>query len=117
NDKNNIITDIIYQHPALKKYLTRPCRLRSIMPYEIYSALEPPRPMRTLHLFLVIFFDEMGAYRHTYHSLGGCYLSIGNLPFKLRKLLRNVMLLGFVPFGCTFDDFIRPFVRDLSRLQ
>ena len=50
-------------------------------------------------------------------ALGGCYLSIGNLPLRLRQLLRNQMLLGFVPFGCTFEDFIAPFVHELSNLQ
>ena len=73
--------------------------------------------MQTLHFFLIIFFDDMGAFRHTYHALGGCYLIIGNMPSRLRQLLRNIFLLGFVPFGCTFEDFIVPIVNDLKRLE
>jgi len=114
---DHAITDIIYTHPSSGLKRIRSCRLRRIHPSEIYSSTIPPRPMRTLRLFLIIFFDEMGAFRHTYHCLGGCYLIIGNIPSRLRRYLRNVFLLGFVPFGCTFEEFILPIVNDLKRLQ
>ncbi|PKC61846.1 hypothetical protein RhiirA1_465953 [Rhizophagus irregularis] len=39
------------------------------------------------------------------------------MPFDNRKRLRNHFVLGFVPFGGDFDDFIRPFISDMKRLE
>ncbi|RHZ89927.1 hypothetical protein Glove_9g378 [Diversispora epigaea] len=55
--------------------------------------------------------------RTVYHSLGGVYIQIGNMPFDLRKLLKNHFIIGFVPFGASFNEFIKPFVRDIQLLE
>ena len=35
----------------------------------------------------------------------------------MRKLLKNHFILGFVPFGGTFDDFIKPFIAEIKLLE
>ena len=39
------------------------------------------------------------------------------MPFDVRKHLRNHFVLGFVPFGGYFEDFIQPFIRDMKQLE
>ncbi|PKC56328.1 hypothetical protein RhiirA1_402217 [Rhizophagus irregularis] len=86
-----------------------------------YSALNsPPSPynnLRILKIFIDIYYDDFGMYRNTYHSLGGVYIQLGNMPFEMRKHLRNHFILGFVPFGGCFEDFIRPFIKDMKQLE
>ena len=61
--------------------------------------------------------DRFGTFRSVYHSLGGVYLTIGNQPLELRQKLSNIHLIGFVPFGACFKDFIRPIVAELIELE
>ena len=61
--------------------------------------------------------DNFGTFRSVYHSLGGVYVVIGNQPLELRQKLRNIHLIGFVPFGATFEDFIQPIVAELLELE
>ena len=49
--------------------------------------------------FLYLYYDDFGTFRNTYHSLGGLYLQIGNMPQKLRKQLQNHFIISLVPFG------------------
>jgi hypothetical protein len=44
-------------------------------------------------------------------------MQIGNMPFSMRKLLKNHFIIGFVPFGGKFKDFIRPFLKELKELE
>jgi hypothetical protein len=39
------------------------------------------------------------------------------MPFSMRKLLKNHLIIGFVPFGGKFKDFIRPFLKELKELE
>ena len=32
-------------------------------------------------------------------------------------MLKNYFILGFVPFGVTFDDFIKPFIEEIKLLE
>lgn len=86
-----------------------------------YSALNsPPLPynnLQILKIFIDIYHDDFGTYRNVYHSLGGVYIQLGNMPFEMRKHLRNHFVLGFVPFGGCFEDFIRPFIKDMKQLE
>lgn len=45
------------------------------------------------------------------------YIQFGNMPAHLRKLIRNHFVLGFVPFGGSFDDFIKPFINEMKTLE
>ena len=35
----------------------------------------------------------------------------------MRKLLKNHFLLGFVPFGKNFNEFIQPFIMEMKALE
>ncbi|KAF0488228.1 hypothetical protein F8M41_022387 [Gigaspora margarita] len=70
-----------------------------------------------LKLFLDLYYDDFGTYRNVYHSLGGVYIQFGNMPISLRQQLRNHFVLGFVPFGGSFDEFIRPFIMEIKFLE
>jgi hypothetical protein len=39
------------------------------------------------------------------------------MPFHQRKILKNHFVIGFVPFGATFSEFIRPFLKDVKKLE
>jgi hypothetical protein len=39
------------------------------------------------------------------------------MPFNERKQLKNHYVLGFVPFGGCFDEFIEPFVAEMRQLE
>ncbi|CAG8670117.1 32196_t:CDS:2 [Gigaspora margarita] len=39
------------------------------------------------------------------------------MPLELRKLLKNHFLLGFVPFGALFNDYIKPIFDNIYQLQ
>ncbi|KAF0541218.1 serine/threonine protein kinase [Gigaspora margarita] len=56
-------------------------------------------------------------FRNVYYSLRGVYVQIRNLPFNKRKQLKNHFVIGFVPFGDHFNDFISPFVDKMMELE
>jgi hypothetical protein len=84
-----------------------------------YAAIEPIQnnSLPVYKLFLDLYYDDFGTYRNVYHSLGGVYLQFGNLPFNLRKKIKNHFVLGFVFFGESFNDFIRPFIKEMQQLE
>jgi hypothetical protein len=73
--------------------------------------------MPVYKLFIDLYYDDFGTYRNVYHSLGGVYIQFGNMPLHLRKLIKNHFVLGFVPFGGKFDDFILPFINEMKKLE
>ncbi|KDN33338.1 hypothetical protein RSAG8_13574, partial [Rhizoctonia solani AG-8 WAC10335] len=55
------------------------------------------------------------------YSANGVYVIINNLPFYLRNLIENMILILVLPGphelkGYTFDQMIEPLVDDLIRL-
>ena len=60
--------------------------------------------MPVLKFYLDLYYDDFGTFCNTYHSLGGIYLQIGNMPRQLRKQLRNYFIIGLVPFGGKFQN-------------
>ena len=54
--------------------------------------------LQVLKLFVDIYYDDFGTYQNIYHSLGGIYIQLGNMPFDIRKQLQNHFVLEFVPF-------------------
>jgi hypothetical protein len=73
--------------------------------------------MPTYKLFIDLYYDDFGTYRNVYHSLGGIYLQFGNMPAHQRKLIKNHFVLGFVPFGGNFDEFILPFISEMKKFE
>jgi hypothetical protein len=112
------IKEILYKNNGHWKL--RDVKLDYMHPSE-YSVFVPPPPehnnLQVLKLFIDIYYDDFGTYRNVYHSLGGVYIQLGNMPFGIRKRLRNHFVLGFVPFGGNFNEFIRPFISDMRRLE
>ncbi|PKK58902.1 hypothetical protein RhiirC2_720184 [Rhizophagus irregularis] len=39
------------------------------------------------------------------------------MPFNKRKQLKNHFILGFVPFGGNFNEFIKPFINKMKQLE
>jgi hypothetical protein len=120
NDQNGMfsILEIVYFPSGSRSPAVRSSVYRHRLPSESHRPQPPPRDdMKTFKFFLDLFVDDFGPYRNVYHALGGVYLVIGNLPLRLRQRIRNIFLLGFVPFGATFDDFIVPFVEEVHRMQ
>ncbi|GES88706.1 hypothetical protein GLOIN_2v1790940 [Rhizophagus clarus] len=68
-------------------------------------------------LFLDIYYDDFETFRNVYHSLGGVYVQFGNMPARQRKLLKNHFVLGFVPFGGNFNEFMLPFISEMKEFE
>ncbi|EXX54348.1 hypothetical protein RirG_235300 [Rhizophagus irregularis DAOM 197198w] len=89
-------------------------------PVEYFVLSLPPlqyKNLRVLKIFIDIYYDDFSTYRNVYHSLGRVYVQLENMPFDIRKLVHNHFVLGFVPFGGCFEDFICPFIKDMKRLE
>ncbi|GBC32802.2 hypothetical protein GLOIN_2v1880882 [Rhizophagus irregularis DAOM 181602=DAOM 197198] len=112
------IQEIVYFFNGKWKY--RNIIMRHHLPYEYITITQPPPSQRHLpimKIFLDIYVDDFGTFRNVYHSLGGVYLQIGNMLQSHRKSLKNHFLIGFVPFGANFEDFIKPILQDIKRLE
>src|SRR5690349_21430010 len=97
--------------------MTRFIELRQPLPCEYIQESYNPKNLSVKKFFLDLYYDDFRTYRTVYHSLGGVYLQFGNMPFYQRKLLKNHFVIGFVPFGATFREFIRSFLRDVKKLE
>jgi hypothetical protein len=109
------IKEIVYYFGGKWKY--RDITMRHWLPCENLTLTLPPQQLPILKVFLDIYVDDFGTYRNVYHSLGGVYLQFGNMPLTLRKQLKNHFLIGFVPFGARFEDFIKPVLQDIKQLE
>jgi len=86
-------------------------------PSEYIHLQQLPGDIPIRKIFLDLYHDDFGTFRSVYHSLGGVYFQFGNMPQSMRKQLKNHFPIGFVPFGGSFDDFIRPFIKELQKLE
>ena len=109
------IREILYQFNNRWKY--RDIAKRHRLPCENIVIHQPSKLMPIFKVFLDLYLDDFGTYRNTYHSLGGVYLQFGNMPLSHRKQLKNHFLIGFVPFGAKFSDFIKPILEDIRQLE
>ena len=113
---NFSVAEIIYKFN--NQWKVRSINLRHQHPIEyLPSFQEPPSEIPVLKFFLDLYYDDFGTFRNTYHSLGGVYLQIGNMPRKLRKQLQNHFIIGLVPFGANIHDFIKPFLEEIKQLE
>ena len=110
------ISEIVYKFKGHWKI--RDVSLEYQHPAEHIKINSPPSPeVPVIKLFIDLYYDDFGTYRNVYHSLGGVYLQFGNMPMFMRKLLKNHFILGFVPFGGNFDEFIQPFIMEMKSLE
>lgn len=109
------IKEIVYQFDGKWNY--RDITMRHRIPCEDITLTLSPQHLPVFKIFLDIYVDDFGTYRNVYHSLGGVYLQFGNMPLTFRKQLKNHFLIGFVPFGANFNDFIKPVLQDIKSLE
>jgi hypothetical protein len=109
------ITEIIYK--LHNRWHIRNATLSYKHPADYITIRQPPHHMPVYKLFIDLYYDDFGTYRSVYHSLGGVYIQFGNMPTHLRKLIKNHFVLGFVPFGGKFDEFILPFINKMKELE
>ena len=81
------------------------------------SNIQKPSNIRHLKFFIDLYYDDFGAFGKAYHKLGGLYIQFGNMPLSMRQCLKNHFLVGLVPFGAKFTDFIKPFIEQMQKLQ
>jgi len=59
-----------------------------------FAPLEEPVTNRPVYkLFIDLYYNDFGTFRNIYHSLGGVYIQVGNMPFYERKHLKNHFVL------------------------
>lgn len=109
------VNKILYNYNS--RWKLRPIKLRHKHPSETTQPPNSPENMPILKFYLDLYYDDFGTFRNTYHSLGGVYLQIGNMPRRLRKQLRNHFIVGLVPFGGEFKDFIKDFIKEVQQLE
>jgi len=110
------ITEILYEHHA--RWRIHNATLSYQHPSDYVSIRQPPYSTIPVYkLFLDIYYDDFGTFRNVYHSLGGVYLQFGNMPARQRKLLKNHFVLGFVPFGGNFNEFMLPFISEMKEFE
>ncbi|CAI2194247.1 1388_t:CDS:2, partial [Funneliformis geosporum] len=78
----------------------------------VVSLYDQPEPVK-----YEFYIQEIFTYRNVYYSLKDMYLQFGNMLLSFRKLLKNSFLIGFVSFGANFDDFIKPVLEEIKRLE
>ncbi|CAG8473997.1 17064_t:CDS:2 [Racocetra persica] len=109
------IKKIVYRFDDRLKYYD--IKLRHKLLCENITLVPPPQNLPILKIFLDIYVDDFGTYRNVYHSLGGVYLQFGNMLLDFWKKLKNHYLISFVPFGASFNDFIKPILQEITRLK
>jgi hypothetical protein len=109
------ITEIVYKYR--NHWHIRDAAFSYKHPSDYITIEPPPSSMPTYKLFIDLYYDDFGTYRNVYHSLGGIYLQFGNMPAHQRKLIKNHFVLGFVPFGGNFDEFILPFISEMKKFE
>jgi len=113
------VREILYQNFVTHQWRIRPIIQRHLHPSEFvpFPNSPPIQDMRQFKFMLDIYLDDFGTFRTVYHSLGGIYMQLGNMPFELRKRLKNHLIIGLVPFGGKFDDVMRPLLHELRDLE
>ncbi|RGB27561.1 hypothetical protein C1646_768954, partial [Rhizophagus diaphanus] len=86
-----------------------------------YAALElvqnTENTLPIYKLFIDLYYDDFGTFRNVYHSLGEVYIQFGNMTLVMRQHLRNHFIFRLVPFGGSFDEFIKPFIKEMKQLE
>src|SRR6266542_3158848 len=109
------ITEIVYK--CHDHWRIRDAKFLYQHPSEYITIKSPPYSMPIYKLFIDLYYDDFGTYRNVYHSLRGVYIQFGNMPTYQRKLIKNHFILGFVPFGGNFNEFILPFISKMKKLE
>ncbi|CAB4384513.1 unnamed protein product [Rhizophagus irregularis] len=110
------ISEIIYK--CNDRWHVRNVKLSYLHPSDYISIRNPlSSSMPIYKLFLDLYYDDFGTFRNVYHSLSGVYVQFGNMPAHQRKLIKNHFVIGFIPFGGKFDEFMIPFISEMKELE
>ncbi|PKY24731.1 hypothetical protein RhiirB3_439414, partial [Rhizophagus irregularis] len=110
------ISEIIYK--CNNRWHVCNVKLSYLHPSDYISIRNPPSSSMPIYkLFLDLYYDDFGTFRNVYHSLGGVYVQFGNMPAHQRKLIKNHFVIGFIPFGGKFDEFMIPFISEMKELE
>ncbi|GET56987.1 hypothetical protein GLOIN_2v1790940 [Rhizophagus irregularis DAOM 181602=DAOM 197198] len=110
------ISEIIYK--CNDRWHVRNVKLSYLHPSDYISIRNPPSSSMPIYkLFLDLYYDDFGTFRNVYHSLDGVYVQFGNMPAHQRKLIKNHFVIGFIPFGGKFDEFMIPFISEMKELE
>ncbi|EXX71670.1 hypothetical protein RirG_076420 [Rhizophagus irregularis DAOM 197198w] len=72
------IREILYKHNGHWKI--RHVKYSYQHPSEFATLEEPRTSLPIYKLFIDLYYDDFGTFRNVYHSLGGVYIQIGNMP-------------------------------------
>ncbi|GET52307.1 hypothetical protein GLOIN_2v1790940 [Rhizophagus irregularis DAOM 181602=DAOM 197198] len=110
------ISEIIYK--CNNRWHVCNVKLSYLHPSDYISIRNPPSSSMPIYkLFLDLYYDDFGTFRNVYHSLGDAYVQFGNMPAHQRKLIKNHFVIGFIPFGGKFDEFMIPFISEMKELE
>ena len=110
------ISEVIYK--CNNHWRARDVKLSYLHPSDYISIRSPPSSSLPVYkLFLDLYYDDFGTFRNVYHSLDGVYIQIGNMANYQRKLIKNHFVLGFIPFGGNFNEFMAPFVSEIKDFE
>ena len=74
-----------------------------------------------LNLGIMLNFDWFNPFKKAMYSAGGMYLTILNLPRRLRFKEEYTILLGIIPgtkeHSLTINSYLAPFVQELDMLS
>lgn len=68
-----------------------------------------PDDIPVLKLFIHLFVDAFGALNRLYHSTGGVYVTLGNMPRAERLKIENMYLFGLAQPGWNITSLIHIF--------
>ncbi|GET61453.1 hypothetical protein GLOIN_2v1790940 [Rhizophagus irregularis DAOM 181602=DAOM 197198] len=110
------VSEIIYK--CNDHWYVRNVKLSYLHPSDYISIRNPPSSFMPIYkLFLDLYYDDFGTFRNVFHSLGGVYVQFGNMLAHQRKLIKNHFVIGFIPFGGKFDEFMIPFISEMKELE
>jgi hypothetical protein len=109
------ISEIIYK--CNNHWHVRDVKLSYLHPSDYISIRNPLSSMPVYKIFLDLYYDNFGIFSNVYHSLGGVYIQFGNMLTHQRKLIKNHFVLGFIPFGENFNEFMVPFISEIKNFE
>jgi hypothetical protein len=75
-----------------------------------------------MHILTLTFSRSFQAFKNGKYTTNGVYLAINNLPFHLRTLIENIMLVIVMPgpkepTAYEYDQMLKPLIDDLIKLE
>jgi hypothetical protein len=97
-----------------------PTLLFELIPLETLAAIDEHIHQNAdalLRFFLVYFYDDFAAYKKKVHSIGGGYITLGNLPRRLQILMKNILPVHLGPDGVDQCEVAAAFDEQVIMLE